>query len=159
MAKTLGYMITMATYGTWLQGDEKGYVKNGKIHCANPKLKQANIESMTRAKVRLNSKQKEIARTAILNEAEKAGEKILALAVYSNHVHIVLCYSGQPVEKTIGSLKNAARIALQKEGFAGRVWARGFDKRYCFDEKSLKGRIDYVQRHVRAKVTSGARRE
>ena len=31
MAKTLGYMITWTTYGTWLQGDERGYVKDGNI--------------------------------------------------------------------------------------------------------------------------------
>jgi hypothetical protein len=27
MVKTLGYMITFTTHGTWLQGDERGFVK------------------------------------------------------------------------------------------------------------------------------------
>ena len=31
MVKTLGYMVTWTTYGTWLQGDEQGYVKKGKV--------------------------------------------------------------------------------------------------------------------------------
>jgi len=48
-----------------------------------------------------------------------------------------------------GRLKNAARVALQKDGFIGRVWAKGFDNRYCFDEESLKKRIDYVQKDER----------
>jgi len=39
------------------------------------------------------------------------------------------------------------RVALQAKGFVGRVWARGYDKRYCFDEESLKDRMDYVGRH------------
>ncbi len=46
--------------------------------------------------------------------------------------------------------KNAAafdRVALQAKGFVRRVWTRGYDKRYCFDEKSLKDRMDYVGRH------------
>jgi len=46
--------------------------------------------------------------------------------------------------------KNAAafdRVALQAKGFVGRVWTRGYDKRYCFDEESLKDRMDYVGRH------------
>ena len=43
MAKTLGYMVTWTTYGTWLQGDERGYVKNGKILSENPALKKVNI--------------------------------------------------------------------------------------------------------------------
>jgi len=29
MPKTLGYMLTWTTYGSWLQGDERGYVKDG----------------------------------------------------------------------------------------------------------------------------------
>ena len=32
MAKTLGYLITWTTYGTWLQGDERGYAKKGKVY-------------------------------------------------------------------------------------------------------------------------------
>ena len=149
MAKTLGYMVTWTTYGTWLQGDERGYVQKGKILGENPKLKKANIDSMPRNEVRLDKKQKEIVKEAILKEAEKAGKRILALAVCSNHVHIVLRYDGKPLEKAVGRLKDTARVALQLGGFIGRVWARGFDNRYCFDEKSLKNRIDYVQKHER----------
>ena len=60
MAKTVGYMLTWTTFGTWLQGDERGYVKKGKILGENPKLKKANVESMLRNEVRLNKKQQEI---------------------------------------------------------------------------------------------------
>jgi len=37
--KIIGYMITWTTYGSWLQGGKRGYVKNGKILPANDKLK------------------------------------------------------------------------------------------------------------------------
>jgi len=42
MKRTIGYMITWTTYGSWLQGEKKGYVKNGKILAQNDKLKSAN---------------------------------------------------------------------------------------------------------------------
>jgi hypothetical protein len=29
MSKTVGYMVTWTTYGTWLQGEKKGFVKDG----------------------------------------------------------------------------------------------------------------------------------
>jgi len=29
MARMIGYMLTRTTYGTWLQGDKRGYVKDG----------------------------------------------------------------------------------------------------------------------------------
>ncbi len=35
MAKTLGYMVTLTTYGTWLQGNEKGFVKDGVVRGEN----------------------------------------------------------------------------------------------------------------------------
>ena len=147
MAKTLGYFVTWTTYGTWLQGEEKGYVKGGKILPANPNLHKANIKSMANKKIILNNKQKEIVRETILNEIEKTGQKMLALAVCSNHIHIVLSYTGKPIEKTVGRLKNAARVALQKNGLEARVWSKGFDKKYCFDEKAFKNRVNYVQKH------------
>jgi len=31
MREIIGCMITWTTYGSWLQGDKRGYVKDGKI--------------------------------------------------------------------------------------------------------------------------------
>jgi hypothetical protein len=36
-------MITFTTYGTWLQGDERGYVKNGRILPGDETLKSAPL--------------------------------------------------------------------------------------------------------------------
>ena len=147
MKKTLGYFITWTTYGTWLQGETKGYVKDGHILSENPKLRESNIKDMAKRPIKLNQRQKEIAREAILREAKKYKHKIPAIAVCTNHVHIIIEYCGEPIERIVGRYKNAACIALQKDGLSGKEWTRGYDKRYCFDEKSLKDRIDYVRRH------------
>ena len=61
----------------------------------------------------LNNKQKEIVRESILNE----------------------------IEKTVGRLKNAARVALHKNGLEARVWSKGFDK------KAFKNRVNYAWKH------------
>ena len=45
MAKMVGYMLTWTTYGTWLQGDERGYVKDGRILGGNEALEKANRQS------------------------------------------------------------------------------------------------------------------
>ena len=42
MSEIVGYMLTWTTYGTWLQGDARGYVKNGKILSENKGLEKAN---------------------------------------------------------------------------------------------------------------------
>jgi REP element-mobilizing transposase RayT len=147
MAKTLGYMITFTTYGTWLQGDKRGFVKNGKTYAGNESLADSNKQNLSKNTVRLSKTNRAIAAQAIFEKADLLGQKILALAVCSNHVHIVADYVLVPMGKIVGYYKNAAQAALRKVGLTGRVWTKGFDKRYCFDEQALKSRIDYVNSH------------
>ena len=147
MRKTLGYMVTWTTYGTWLQGDERRWVKDGEVYEGNPELHKANEKQVKGELVRLGRREKEIVREAICRKAEALGEKILAISVWSNHVHIVMSYGGRPVEELIRIYKNTSAAALRGNEFKGRVWTSGYDKRFCFDEKSLRKRIEYVEGH------------
>jgi len=147
MVKTLGYMVTWTTYGSWLQGDARGYVKDGKILGENKGLEQANRKMLTGDRFKLKKEQREVARRAILLEAERIGEKILAISVCSNHIHVVIGKGGNSVDKVVNRFKSAAYYALRENGVEERVWTRGYDKRFCFDENSLAERIKYVERH------------
>jgi len=147
MVKTVGYMITFTTYGTWLQGDAKGFVTEGEVRGENIALKKSNVKNLTRAAVKLGQREKEIVRNAIIEAAKRFRQKILAIAVYSNHIHIVCEYVDVPIKVVVGHYKNAGRVALQKDGFKGRVWTSGYDKRFCFSEKDLRARVDYVNKH------------
>ena len=147
MAKTLGYMITFTTYSTWLQGDERGFVKDGITYAANQSLAQSNKQNLSKNPVRLSKNQRAIAAKAICEKADKLNQKILALAVCSNHVHIVVDYVPIPMSKIVSYYKNSAQVVLRKVGLTGRIWTKRFDKRYCFDEQALKSRIDYVNSH------------
>ena len=140
-------MITWTTYGTWLQGDKRGYVKNGKILSENKNLWKRNKINQTKKAIRLTKSNRQTVREAILNEAEKLGQAIYSMAVCANHVHIVAECIDETIETVVARYKKAARQALNSNGFVGRVWTKGYDKRYCFDENSLKNKIDYVQRH------------
>jgi REP element-mobilizing transposase RayT len=144
MAKTLGYMITFTTYGTWLQGDERRFVKDGITYAANQSLADLNKQNLSKSPVRFSKNHRTIVAKAVFEKADKLNQKILALAVCSNHVHIVVDYAPIPIGKIVRYYKNAAQVALRKVGLTGRVWTKGFDKRYCFDEQALKSRIDYV---------------
>lgn len=97
--------------------------------------------------MRLNRRQKENVRAAIVDCALKAGERLLAIAVQSNHVHVVVGSGGKDVGRVASRLKNAGYFSLREEGFEGRVWARGYDTRFCFDEAALRARIGYVEGH------------
>jgi len=153
MAKTLGYMITWTTYGTWLQGDERGYVKNAKIYPANKALMQANTQLQSQDAVRLSKSQLQLVKQAILNQSKLLGQQIYALAVRPTHVHLVAEYIAKPISKVVAYYKKSARISLKNAGYNGKVWTRGYDKRFCFDHATLNKRIKYVKLHNTALTT------
>ena len=146
MENTIGYMITWTTYGTWLQGDERGYVKDGQTLPPDEKLESANEEQQKFQTVILDKNQKQIAKDAILAEAERMNHKILALAVCSNHVHLVAQVNSAPMDRFVRRYKVAATFALRKY-YPAKIWTKGYDKRFCFSQEELTKRVEYVHRH------------
>jgi hypothetical protein len=147
MAKMIGYLITWTTYGSWLQGDKRGYVKNGKTYPSKPSLFESNSQRLSKEAVKLAKEHRQIVTNAILNKAVQLNQKIYALAVTSKHIHIVADYIHRPIGRVVSHYKNASQIALRKAGLCGKIWTKGFDKRYCFDGQSLRNRINYVESH------------
>jgi len=145
MAKTLGYMITWTTYGTWLQGDERGYVKNGRICPGNKALMESNKQSQLQDAIKLSKAQQKAVKEAIVKQAKLQNQHIYALSVQSNHVHIVAEYIPLPISKVVAYYKKAGRLALKAMGHNGKLWTRGYDKRFCFDKEILEQRVKYVQ--------------
>ena len=140
-------MVTWTTYGTWLQGDTRGCVKDGNTYQVNCSIEEINKENMQHPAVRLTKRDRDIVHEAILEKARERRQKVCAISVWSNHVHIVLEYDACPILQAVKAYKNAATITLKKNGFCGKVWTRGYDKRYCFDEEALRKRIEYVNGH------------
>jgi len=151
MPKTLGYMITWTTYGTWLPGDRRGYVKSGKILPADNSLSQIAQSRLFQPLVKLSGYQRKIAANATFAQAERLSQSILALSVGSTHIHIVAEYISKPISQVVSCYKNAARLELSKSVNSARVWTSGYDKRYCFDKQSLQKRVAYVLTHNKSK--------
>lgn len=147
MGNTVGYMVTWRMYGTWLQGDGRGYTKDGEHLGRDDVLFEANRNNLQGSAVRLTDDQKEPVEKSIGAEGRRAGEKIEAIAVCSDHVHVVVRHTGKNVGEFVGRSKAAGRGVLRGMGLCGKVWARGYDKRFCFDEEALRQRIEYVEGH------------
>jgi REP element-mobilizing transposase RayT len=147
MGKTLGYMVTWTTYGTWLRGDERGWRENGTIYEAEQHLKEFDESQMKGEAKKLNNREKAIVKEAICRKAQAMGQKIFAILVWSNHIHVVVGYDERKIEETVLIYKNTATAALKKNGITGKIWGGGYDKKFCFDEKSLRNRIAYVEGH------------
>ena len=65
MSRTRGYMVTWTTYGSWLQGDERGFVKKGQVLGGSKGLKEANRRRQRGNGVKLKKSEREVARRAM----------------------------------------------------------------------------------------------
>ncbi len=140
-------MVTWTTYGSWLQGEEKGYVKKGIVLGGNEKLKTINQKQQKSQTVKLDTKQRQIVQNSILEGSKKLEDDILAITVCSNHVHIVFKSSVELIQNIVRRYKYASTAALRKYGLQGRIWSKGFDKRYCYSDEEMENKIKYVQSH------------
>ncbi|MBW8017917.1 MAG: hypothetical protein FVQ82_17235 [Planctomycetes bacterium] len=147
MDRLIGYMLTWPTYGSWLQGDERGFVKDGVSYKADSRLLRANIKLRQKPAVKLLLKHTQIIRDEFYLTAEKIGQKIYSLAVCSNHIHIVAENADIEIADAVSRYKNNTSHVMRKSGFEGKVWAKGCDKRFCYDDDKLQALIEYVQRH------------
>jgi REP element-mobilizing transposase RayT len=147
MGKMVGYMVTWTTYGTWLQGDKRRYVRDGETLPADKEIEEANRRQQKSETVRLTNEQKQVVEDVVRKEAQQIGQEILALAVCSNHVHLVVGSGNESIKSTVSRYKNVATSALKKTGLTERIWTRGFDKRFCFNGEELKQKIEYVHHH------------
>ena len=147
MSEIIGYMLTWTTYGTWLQGDGREYVKNGKILLENKGLEKANRKKQKSESVILTAQEKQIIHQIILAEADRIGHSIEALGVCTNHIHLVARPHSESIEKIAGRYKSLTTSALWGNGRTGRIWTKGFDRRFCFSEEELLRKIQYVNNH------------
>ena len=88
----------------------------------------------------------------ILEIADKAGQKIFALAVTENHLHLLLEPADEPFARVVSRYKNTVRKAIEAEGFNGQLWTRGFDKRYCNSKEELTNKIQYIAHHKNSAI-------
>ena len=98
-------MITWTTYGTWLQGRKQGFVKDGQTRGENIAIKRDCENKLESKPVRLRYRERNTVREAIEEASKCFGQKILAIAVCSNHVHIAAEYVDVPIEVIVGYIQ------------------------------------------------------
>jgi REP element-mobilizing transposase RayT len=147
MAKLVGYMVTWTTHGSWLQGDDRRYVKGGKILDGDKQLYGLCIKQQKSQTVKLNTNEKNIVRNAILQEAKRINHKIERITVCSNHIHIAARDCERSIEQIVSMYKSIATRTLKKYGRTGKVWTKSFDKRFCFTEEDFSKKMRYIKNH------------
>ncbi len=145
VAKTLAIMFTLTTYGTWLRGDQRGWVDDGRILPANPIL-EADDRKRMKHSVYLFERSGLLEVGGFIGKSvcERLNLRIWALTVQRWHVHLLVGHTNHAVPAIVKCAKDAVRWGLRP----GRpIWADGYDKRYCFDQASVWNRVGYIERH------------
>ncbi len=147
------FLITWRTYGTWLPGDERGWVdrhRNGRgepVHRADVRLEQAARGQMKAAPVTLTESQRRIIDDAVRVTCGEKAWILHAVNVRTNHVHVVVSTSTSP-ERTQVALKAAATRILREHGLMPSddiLWSRGGSQRRLLHEEALWAAVDYVR--------------
>jgi hypothetical protein len=139
----LATMVTTTTYGMWLPGDVRGYVDDGVILPSNPRLHAAAQRQMANDAVILSRSEQDAAFEALCAGAKEFGYRLFAVSIEAWHAHWLLNHGDDKTATMVGRLKNLMRQAVGR----GRIWTKGYDKRFCFDEHTVNQRRQYIERH------------
>jgi REP element-mobilizing transposase RayT len=149
--RPLAYLLTFRSYGTWLDGDPRGWVKHshGDPLLRNPHegIRRASERLLANAPVVFDARQRLLIHRTIEQVCEARGWRWLAVNVRTNHVHVVLSGCGAPEQMMIALKAWSTRI-LRKEhavGAESRLWARHGSTRYLWREEAVAAACRYVR--------------
>jgi len=102
----LAYFLTWTTYGTWLPGDERGWVaKPGEFRPADAILEQVSRSLMTEPSLILDPSQRDLAERTIADHCRCRDWHLHAVACRTNHVHVVVTAAGRNPEDVMDQFK------------------------------------------------------
>ncbi|PQO47491.1 transposase [Blastopirellula marina] len=146
LPEPLGYLLTWRTHGSWLPGDQRGWVrKAGGDQAPDEQRHRAAARAMNAEEVRLNSQQRIIAEQAIRDHCQFRNWQLFAVNCRSNHVHAVVSADLHPKE-VLRQLKAwATRRLNEADSPQDAWWAEKGSIRYLNSEAALEGGIVYVR--------------
>lgn len=147
----LAYFLTWRTYGTWLPGDERGWVTDRTNVFGEP-MHRADHRRLAQSEgllggrpVVFDDSQRRVVDAAIRRACSDRGWKVGALNVRTNHVHVVVGSSDSPPPRVMTYLKARSTKALADAGHPIlKPWARAGSHRIVWNETALAAMVDYV---------------
>ena len=148
----MNYLITFRTYGTWLHGDERYSVHQKQNTVGEPLLESRPFlerfekNQMRGERVAFDIEQRECVEATIHETANCRGWTIQALAVQTNHVHIVVSAECAP-EKVMSDFKSYATRRLRERKLVpanAPLWSKHGSTKYLNTQSSSVAACQYV---------------
>lgn len=144
----IAYFLTWVTYGTWLPGDARGWVKYRAGGQLPDPIRELEAKSrMTADACILTSEQRRAVEVQIGETCAHRAWTLHTVNCRSNHVHVVVTADVNDPEKIRIDLKAWATRALKKKFDRMREnwWAERGSIRYINREDDLEAAILYVR--------------
>jgi len=157
------YLLTWTTYGTWLPGDERGFVgrvpggagghtihnEPGQPYDADDeRLRRAARARMKGAAVHLEPDSARVCAAAFRQVADRYNIGIHAGAIMATHVHLVVTAADAEPSRLLNLFKGVSSRRLgQSFGprAAGAWWTRGGSYRSLVNDRAIRAATDYVR--------------
>ena len=165
------WLLTWTTYGTWLPGDARGFVSNvpgplgpevrhnlpGTPYDADlPEVRERALDNLVGQPVWLSESQVQLLADQFRETARIRGWQLLALAIMTNHVHLVVGVLGDPdPARLLHDFKSYGTRALKQAGHrpsGARWWTESGSRRKLPDERAVLAAVEYVRRQERPLV-------
>jgi REP element-mobilizing transposase RayT len=139
----LAYHITWTTYGTWLSGDARGWVKwgEGGVKPPDPEREREARERMVESAAVLTDQQRTLVEQTIRDHCRIRGWLLHAVNARSNHVHVVVTADCDP-DEVMNQLKAWCSRKLSDAAGLVRTVGKKAGRRHWFTEGGDKKRID-----------------
>jgi REP element-mobilizing transposase RayT len=148
MGEPLAYFLTWTTYGTWLPGDERGWVeRRGGWREPDLMLELDAAGRMTETACLLDADARRTVEEQIAETCAWRGWTLLAVNCRSNHVHAVVSAPESTPDKVRSDLKAWSARRLKERHGASRTqwWSDRGSVRSLFDDAALEGAILYTR--------------
>lgn len=150
----LAYFLTWTTYGTWLPGDQRGWVdKPGRFRPPDEQLRNEARQRMTEPALTLDAEQRRLVESTIADHCRIRGWHLHAMNARTQHVHVVVSAPGRKPEEVIDQFKAwCSRRLKERERWrrlAGEKvrqnwWTQHGSKRWLNDADSIEAAVRYV---------------
>jgi REP element-mobilizing transposase RayT len=137
------FHIIWTMYGTWLPGDERGWMRKGDpaVQAPDPELKRVCRDGMSEEMVLLDEAQLHIVAMTIADHYRHRRWVLLAIAVKTNHVHVVV-EADRAGNDVRGQLKVWCSRRLSDAAGLARPLTKTSGRRRWFTEGAYVRRID-----------------
>ncbi len=150
----LAYFITWTCYGTWLPGDERGWIKWHKGEkLPQPLLANWCRKQMTEPPIFLDQGQRDVVNETVASHCQIRAWHLHAVNCRTNHCHVVVTansHDGETVRDQFKSwsTRNLKELERSRGVVVGKIrehwWTRKGSVRLLFDEESVTAAIQYT---------------